>query len=326
MRTTRLLTVMAAVVSVTLLSACGGSAGGQEGSDGLPDGQLTFIVPYGPGGSTDNISRIFVEHLEKQLDRPIVVENVEGGGGVIGMTETMQSDPDGLTIGLGTNTALTFQPLVSDGLAWGSTDDYSVFGAMGETPVLAISSTASGIETLDDFVTEAEARPGEISVGTTGANTLAHISAAQLENQLGIDLNIVHFPSAAEAVTAAVGGHIDAYLTTPSSAQAMVEAGEVNGLAILNEQVPEGLDVPSAVEEGIDPVISFTVYVIAPKGLPEAVATELEEATVAVLKDPAYQKAVAGEGAFPGAIGAEEANADLGQEQKTMQALVDLMD
>lgn len=318
------------VVAMTSLAAtaCGAGAGGGSDADSaeLPGGKFTFVIPYAPGGSTDNFGRLFVEGLEKELDRSVTVENVDGAGATIGIAQTLTSKADGTTIGMGTNTALTFQPLVSDQLPWKTSEDYEAFGAIADTPGLLVTGKKSGYGTFDELIAAAKAKPGDVSLATTGANTLAHISSAQLEQVTGVKFNIVHFPSASEAMTAVIGGHVDGFSTTPSSAKGQVASGDLTALAVLSDTPDPALpDVPTITDLGYDPTVSFSLYVIAPPGLPEGVKETLETAVTNVLESDDFKSGLEEQGGTAGPIGLSETEKSLDDEQKSMEGLVDLM-
>ena len=120
-----------------LFFAClGGAAFGQ--ADNYPSRSITFIVPYGPAGSTDPVSRQFVSQLEKVLGVDINIENKPGGSGTLGFGIVMRAKPDGYTIGLATNSMLAYQPLVNPALTFKTPDDYQPIVKLGETPIVLV--------------------------------------------------------------------------------------------------------------------------------------------------------------------------------------------
>jgi tripartite-type tricarboxylate transporter receptor subunit TctC len=114
-----------------------------------PNRDITFIVPYGPGGSTDPLSRYFSNALEKILKTNVNVENKPGGSASIGTSAMVRAKPDGYTIGLGTNASLAFQPLINKGLIYKSSDDYAPIAKLVDLPTLIIVRNDAPWKTFD---------------------------------------------------------------------------------------------------------------------------------------------------------------------------------
>lgn len=228
---------------------------------------------------------------------------------------------------MGTNTALTLQPLTNDELPWQTTDDYEAFGTIAVTHGVLVAGGDSGFETFEDLLAAAKKKPGDVALATTGANTLAHVSSTQLEQTTGADFNIVHFPSASEAMTAVIGGHVDAFSTTPSSAKGQVSSGDLVALATLAEDPdPTFPDTPTIVDLGYEPTVDLSLFVIAPKGLPEGVRSTLVDAVSAVLESEEFKTGLESQGAVPGPVGTSETQELLETEQHEMEGLVDLLE
>ena len=144
-----------------LFFAClGGAAFGQ--ADNYPSRSITFIVPYGPAGSTDPVSRQFVSQLEKVLGVDINIENKPGGSGTLGFGIVMRAKPDGYTIGLATNSMLAYQPLVNPALTFKTPDDYQPIVKLGETPIVLVVRADSPWKTFDEFMAHLRANPGKV--------------------------------------------------------------------------------------------------------------------------------------------------------------------
>lgn len=318
--------VAVAVALAVPLSACNASAGSSS-TAGLPKGKLTFVIPYAPGGSTDTFGRLFAEDLGKQLGRSIEIENVDGAGATVGIAQIVTSKNDGSVVGMGTNTALTLQPLVNSQLPWKTTADYTLFDGMMDSPTILVTGKKAGFTDAKDLLAKAKASPGKISIATTGANTLAHITLTQLEQSAGVKFNIVHFPSASEAIAAVLGGHVDGFSTTPSSAKGDIDSGDMVPQIVLSggDKVPSLPDVPTMTDLGLEPTISFGLYFMAPKDLPASVEKKYQAAAEKVLEDPQYIKATKNQGAVVGTLGEDNSKDALRKEQEDMKGLVPLL-
>ena len=131
-------------------------------ADAWPTRDITFYVPYAPGGSTDPISRKYAELLEKQLKVKVIVENKPGASATIGTGAVIRAAPDGYTIGLGSTSSLAYQPLEMKGLAWKSADDYQSIAKLSDLPAILAVPTEARWKTFDDFMAEAKANPRKL--------------------------------------------------------------------------------------------------------------------------------------------------------------------
>lgn len=273
--------IMAAALA---FAGCSPSADGGEG-DEYPDGPINYIVPYNPGGSTDPVGREFSRLLAEELGTTAVVENLPGGDETIGLTAVMRAPADGQTMGLSSATGIIVQPLINESLPFHGPEDYTAVVKMVEAPNAIFVAADSPLQTFDDFVEAAKANPGEISVGTTGRLTNNTFVLVSLEDQLGIDLNIVPFSGGAgEAVLATLSGQTDAVIPTAAGQLGLVESGELRPLAHTGAPAYDEF-LPGAVsfqDLGLDVPFSSDYVTVSAPGLPEAAAERLIEAAYAV--------------------------------------------
>ena len=131
-------------------------------ADEWPTRDITFYVPYAPGGSTDPISRKYAELLEKQLKVKVIVENKPGASATIGTGAVIRAAPDGYTIGLGSSSSLAYQPHEMKGLVWKSANDYQSIAKLSDLPVILAVPADARWKTLDDFLAEAKANPRKL--------------------------------------------------------------------------------------------------------------------------------------------------------------------
>ncbi len=158
-----------------------------------PSRDMTFIVPYGPGGSTDPISRAFAAQLEKILRVNIAVENKPGGGATIGTGAVIRARPDGHTIGLGSNSSLMFQPLINQGLAWNSADDFTSVVKLVDLPAVLTVRADAPWRSFEEFVTHARANPRRVRASVSGLRTMPDLTMQQLNRRAGLQIATVPF-------------------------------------------------------------------------------------------------------------------------------------
>ena len=297
---------LAAAMSLTLV-ACGGSktpaASGSASSGGSSSAetvdfpgnkQVSLIVPYSAGGASDTVARIYASELEQSLGTSIVVSNVTGASGAIGLEQVRNSNPDGYTI--------AYMPVESTMLkALGftdlSTDDFRFIGRAMTIPAAVTVRADAPWDTFEDFVNYAKEHPGEIQVGNSGTGSIWHIAAASIEKECGVQFTHVPFDGAAPAVAALLGGNIQAVTVSPSEVKNNVDSGDFKVLCVLGESrssvVP---DVPTAQELGIDITIQGWGGFAVPKDTPQAVIDNLEKASETAINSDSVKKTLADRG------------------------------
>lgn len=293
-------------MSLTLV-ACGGSktpaASGSASSGGSSSAetvdfpgnkQVSLIVPYSAGGASDTVARIYASELEQSLGTSIVVSNVTGASGAIGLEQVRNSNPDGYTI--------AYMPVESTMLkALGftdlSTDDFRFIGRAMTIPAAVTVRADAPWDTFEDFVNYAKEHPGEIQVGNSGTGSIWHIAAASIEKECGVQFTHVPFDGAAPAVAALLGGNIQAVTVSPSEVKNNVDSGDFKVLCVLGESrssvVP---DVPTAQELGIDITIQGWGGFAVPKDTPQAVIDILEKASETAINSDSVKKTLADRG------------------------------
>ena len=297
---------LAAAMSLTLV-ACGGSktpaASGSASSGGSSSAetvdfpgnkQVSLIVPYSAGGASDTVARIYASELEQSLGTSIVVSNVTGASGAIGLEQVRNSNPDGYTI--------AYMPVESTMLkALGftdlSTDDFRFIGRAMTIPAAVTVRADAPWDTFEDFVNYAKEHPGEIQVGNSGTGSIWHIAAASIEKECGVQFTHVPFDGAAPAVAALLGGNIQAVTVSPSEVKNNVDSGDFKVLCVLGESrssvVP---DVPTAQELGIDITIQGWGGFAVPKDTPQAMIDILEKASETAINSDSVKKTLADRG------------------------------
>lgn len=297
---------LAAAMSLTLV-ACGGkqdpaasgsaSSGGSSSAETVDfpgNKQVSLIVPYSAGGASDTVARIYASELEQSLGTSIVVSNVTGASGAIGLEQVRNSNPDGYTI--------AYMPVESTMLkALGftdlSTDDFRFIGRAMTIPAAVTVRADAPWDTFEDFVNYAKEHPGEIQVGNSGTGSIWHIAAASIEKECGVQFTHVPFDGAAPAVAALLGGNIQAVTVSPSEVKNNVDSGDFKVLCVLGESrssvVP---DVPTAQELGIDITIQGWGGFAVPKDTPQAVIDILEKASETAINSDSVKKTLADRG------------------------------
>lgn len=300
---------MALALSLTMaLASCGGSSGStpSSGSSAAPSEsagssvnfpgkkQVSLIVPYAAGGASDTTARIYASELEKALGTTVIVSNVTGASGAIGLEQVRNAKPDGYTI--------AYMPVESTMLkALGftdlSTDDFRFIGRAMTIPAAVTVPKDAPYDTFQEFIDYAKAHPGEIQVGNSGTGSIWHVAAASIEDKCGVKFTHVPFDGAAPAVAALLGGNIQAVTVSPSEVKNNVDAGDFKVLCVLGETrssvVP---DVSTAQELGIDITIQGWGGFAVPKDTPQEIIDILNDASKTAINSDSVKDLLAERG------------------------------
>lgn len=259
--------------------------------------QITIVVPYAAGGASDTTARIYAQELQKAIGTSIVVTNVTGASGAIGLQQVASSKPDGYT--------MAYMPVESTmlkalGLTDISSEDFSFVGRAMTIPAAITVPKDAPYDTFQEFIDYAKAHPGEVQVGNSGTGSIWQIAAASIEDKEGVKFTHVPFDGAAPAVAALLGHNIQAVAVSPSEVKAGVDSGDFKVLVVLGEQrssvVP---DVKTAQELGIDITIQGWGGFAVPKGTPQGVIDVLGKASETAINSQAMKDLLTSKGYEP---------------------------
>jgi tripartite-type tricarboxylate transporter receptor subunit TctC len=315
-------------VILGLALATAACMGGGAQAQSYPERDLTFIVPYAPGGSTDPISRQFATALEKTLKARINVENKPGGSATIGTGAIVRAKADGYTIGLGTNSSLAYQPLVNAGLPYKSTADYAPITKLVDIPTLIIVRKDAPWKTFEDFMAEVRKNPGKVRVSVSGVRTAPDLAIQQLNRIAKVRIPTVPFTGGGgEAVVALLGGRVEALATQAASVKGHVDAGTVRILAVFKkgkyDLFPEA---DSIVDAGYDVTLPAMYGILGPKGMPKPVHDRLVAAAVEATRSPEFLAFARKNGYVVEGEGPEEFRKELDGYSQTFSDLIKFLD
>src|SRR4051812_4643375 len=253
-----------------------------------PSRPITLIVPFPPGGSTDAAARIMAERMRVQLGQPIVIENVGGAGGSIGVGRLARSVPDGYTFDIGqwdTHVGSIIYKLDYD-----LEKDFEPIALVSNNPQLMVAKNDLPAKTLGELVAWMKANPGKINF--VNQNAAANVTGVLFEQLTGQKVQFIPYRGAGPAMTDLVAGTVDLLVVQGAVALPQIRAGKIKALANLSPQRSASMpDIPTADETGIPGLyVSGWFGFFAPKGLPKEVLAKLNGATVEALADPALQK------------------------------------
>lgn len=235
-------------------AASQGSAAGSAGTGGYEaTGTLTIIVPYAAGGAVDLGSRLLAKYAANYTDANIVVTNVSGGGGTVGIAELLKNDADG-TYMVASNPSPTYIATADKPLTFDFMTDLAFVSLMVQDQrVMVVPKDNGSYTTLEEFVDYCKANPGKVNVGCSGSGNSAYFTPYLLNQAAGIEMNIVAFDGASEAKAALLGGHIQAASISYSEALPMMQNDQIIVLGVASAERFDKLpDVPTFKEKGYD--------------------------------------------------------------------------
>jgi tripartite-type tricarboxylate transporter receptor subunit TctC len=259
---------------------------------GFPQKDITFIVPWNAGGSNDVAARA-LDPILREHGIKLVIENVPGATGVIGMKRVASSGPDGYVIGMGTSSTLA---LIAQNKANGLTNaNFTHIARVSTDPLMLLVPSTSAIKSLPDYIANMKARPGKVTVGTPGNYNLNHIFASMTARAAGVEYVNVPYTGGSKVVADLIGQHVDSGVLKPSETLGQIQEKLLTPIGIFaNERLEMFPDVPTFKERGFDvfpygPVVQMA-YVVGPVGLPDDVRTKLVTAFRAAIQDPRFKE------------------------------------
>jgi tripartite-type tricarboxylate transporter receptor subunit TctC len=271
---------------------------------------IKIINPYPPGGTADIIARIVADEIGRARGATMVIEDHPGGGSAIGAQLVAHAAPDGNTILIAT-TALLINAYLHK-VSYDPLNSFEPICNLTQSPQLIFVNAASPLRTVADLVSAARAKPGEISIATTGPGTNAHIAIEMLKRAAKVDITFVPYPGNAPTLNATLGGHVSAGIANYADLTQHFKAGDLRPLATLTPKRLEPLpDLPTIAETGY-PDSQFLLWfgMFAPAKTPKETITQYAGWFTAALQAPDVRTKLVGQGLYPvGTCGADFAAA-----------------
>jgi tripartite-type tricarboxylate transporter receptor subunit TctC len=253
-----------------------------------PTKPVTVVVPFPAGGSTDTLARAIAPKLNEKFGQPFVVDNKPGATGTIGATFVKRAAPDGHTLLVTSLGPLVIAPHLIKNVPYDATKDFDFLTVAVQAPNVLVVPAASPFKSLADVIAAHKAKPGTVTFASSGNGSSDHLTAELFWQQIGVQGVHVPYKGGAPAISDLLGGQVDASFQNINAIVDHVKAGKLRALAITSEKRSSLLpDVPTLAEAGVKGVDVYSWQaVVAPKGLPADVRTQLHAAIVAALNDP----------------------------------------
>jgi tripartite-type tricarboxylate transporter receptor subunit TctC len=265
-----------------------------------PQRQVTIVVPFTAGGTTDMFARILAQGLQQKFGTPFVVENRPGAGGNVGAATVARAPKDGYTLLVGTVSTHAINPFIYKNLAHDTEKDFQPISLIARLPNMLVVNTKIPAGTVAELIEHLKKNPDKLSYGSSGAGTSTHLAAELFQLKTGTKMVHVPYRSSADVMNALVGGHIDLAFDNITLAWPQVKAGTMRALAVTSTQ-------PSATAPSVPPVAATlpgfdaTSWhgAFAPAGVPRPVVEALAAEVKRIFSSPEVQKSLFEVGAVP---------------------------
>jgi len=278
---------------VLALAAALFTAGLAQAQVAYPGRPVSIVIGYPAGGSVDAVGRAVADGLARQLATPVVVENLGGAAGAIGVQRVVNAAPDGHTLVFGSSSEFVATQLLNPAQKYDASKDLVPVGYVGAIPLVLVASTQSGVKTLEQFVSAVKANPGKYSYGTSGIGSMLHFSGELVKKQAGLSITHIPYRGASNIGSDLAGGSIEFAFLGPGAAKPFIDSGRIVPVAVTSAQRIALLPAVPALGEhpalkGYDLVAWYAL--MAPRKTPPDIVAKLQAALKDTLREPAVRQ------------------------------------
>jgi tripartite-type tricarboxylate transporter receptor subunit TctC len=297
-------TLLAAGLAAPVLAR---PASAQSLPAGYPNRPLRLVVPFAAGGSGDIVLRMIAPRLSDRIGQPVVVENRDGAGGVVGVDAVAKAAPDGYTIGFGTTGPLATSVTTQPRMPYHPLRDLAPITILATVSELLVVSPKLGPSNMAELLQLARAKPGTLNFGSSGPGALPHLAGEMLKAQAKIDITHVPYRGVAPAVNDVLGGQIEMMFADLPVLLPHVRGGSVRALAVASPQRSPLLpEVPTMAESGLPRMLAENWYaIVAPARTPTAILDFLQQRLHDVVAAPEFAPQLVAQGLNP--VGSDRA-------------------
>jgi tripartite-type tricarboxylate transporter receptor subunit TctC len=289
----------------SVLIVCGAvMLGGSAMAQTYPSRPVKIVVPFPAGGSNDIVARVLAQKLTERNGQPFYVENRGGAGGNIGAEAVASSEPDGYTLLLTAPPPLTINAALYKDMRYDPSGAFAPVALIASVPIVLAVHPSLGINSVQELIARAKAKPGTIFFGSSGNGSTNHLAGELLKSMTAIDIVHVPYKGAAPAMNDLVAGHIPMMFDNIPAVLPQVRAKTINAIAVAGSRRASALpDVPTVAESGVPGFEASAWFgLVAPAKTPAPILAKLESDVETILKMPDVQKRFGELGAEPGAV------------------------
>jgi tripartite-type tricarboxylate transporter receptor subunit TctC len=264
---------------------------GISSAQNYPARPITMVVPFSAGGPTDTIARIMAERMRGPLGQTVIIENVTGAAGSIGVGRVARAAPDGYTLSIGHWSTHVVNGAIYS-LPYDVFNDFEPISLIASNPQLLISKLGVPASNLKELIAWAKANQDKLTIGTAGVGAASHVSGVYFQSTLGARFQFIPYRGAAPALQDVIAGQVDLMFDQAANSLPQVRGGKIRAYAVTAKtRLASAQDIPTVDEAGL-PGFYIAVWhaLWAPKGTPKDVVAKLTAAVRESLADPTVQK------------------------------------
>lgn len=290
-----------AFTSTILAATCLAIASPTLAQTAYPERQITVVVPFAAGGTTDILARLVSASLSKQFGQPVIIENRGGAGGNIGAAAVAAAAPDGYTLLVGTVGTHAINQSLYDNMAFDPQKDFQPLTRIANVPNILETNPERPYQTVKELIAYAKEHPGEVTFASSGVGTSLHMSGELFKTMAGVDMQHVVYKGSAPALVDLLGNQVAIMFDNMPSSIEYLRAGKLRPIAVTSKKrSPAFPDVPTVAEAGL-PEFEATSWfgMFAPAGTPPEIVKKLNEAIVTAINDPEISRRITQIGGEP---------------------------
>lgn len=290
----------------------------------FPSKPVKLIVPFPAGGPADLFGRALAQGMAGELGQPVIVENLGGVGGVLGVDRAAKSDPDGYTLALNSASTVAIAPYALAKMPYDVKKDLALVTTVVRVPEVLVVHPSVPVDSLAGLIAYAKKNPGKISFGSAGGGSITHLAGELLKSEAGVDMLHVPYKGAAPAVNDLLGGQVQLGIFDVPVLLGHIRSGKLKALAVTSPARVAALpDVPTTAEAGYPHVTSDNWYgLVAPAATPPDVLKRIHGAALTALRSPAVAEQYAKVSGIPAPGSPEDYARFLAAEQAKWSRIV----
>lgn len=296
-------TLVGGLISLLAIGPCAYAQGTKSDGQGYPNRPIRLIIPYAPGGASDNIARIVVPRIAEALKQNIVIDNRAGGAGSIGRDLGSKAVPDGYTL-LTTDAPHVINPHLIRKLPYDALRDFTPIATTATSTMLMVVNPNVAAKTVAELVNLARAQPGKLNFGSGGTGSITHLTGELFKISAKVDIVHVPYKSISFAVADTIANQIPIAFPGTATVTGHIRAGRLRLLAVAgNKRVPPFPDTPTFTESGVPGMVAQNWFgIMGPPKLPSAIAQRIEQETLKAIRSPDISERLVNAGIepFPG--------------------------
>lgn len=279
---------LTATLAVAALALAGTVATAPARADTWPSKPVTLVVPFPPGGSTDQIARAIGPSLAKTFNQSFVIDNKPGATGTVGAGAVKRAPPDGYTFLVTSLGPLVIVPHLIKAMPYDALKDFDHVTVAVQAPNVLVVPTASPLNSVADVIAKLKATPYKMSFASSGNGSSDHLTAELFWLETGTSGVHVPYKGGGPAITDLIGAQVDASFQNVNSVFQHLKAGKLRALAVTGtKRSPVLPDVPTLAEQGVKNVDVYSWQaIVAPKGLPADIRAKFHAAVIAAINEP----------------------------------------